>query len=49
MQLNALAKAKPAAEAAEPVRAAPEVFGKLIVEDIAKWSRVAKQTGMKAE
>lgn len=38
-----------AAEAAEPVIDTPEAFGKLIVTDLAKWGRVAKQTGIKAE
>ena len=38
-----------AAEAAEPVIDTPEAFGKLIVNDIAKWGRVAKQIGLHAE
>ena len=38
-----------AAEAAEPVITTPEAFGKLIVNDIAKWSRIAKQAGIRAE
>ena len=37
------------AEAAEPVIDTPAAFGSLIVKDIALWSRVAKQTGIKAE
>jgi tripartite-type tricarboxylate transporter receptor subunit TctC len=37
------------AEAAEPVIESPEAFGKLIVDDIGKWSRVAKQAGIRAE
>lgn len=37
------------ADAAEPVIAAPEYFGRLIAADIAKWSRVARETGIKAE
>ena len=37
------------AEAAEPVVAAPEAFGKLIAENITKWSRIAKEAGIKAE
>ncbi len=37
------------AEAAEPVVSTPEAFGKLIVNDLAKWSRVAKQAGIRAE
>jgi len=38
-----------AAEAAEAVVDTPEAFGKLIVSDIAKWSRIAKQAGIRAE
>jgi tripartite-type tricarboxylate transporter receptor subunit TctC len=38
-----------AAEAAEPVIATPEAFGKLIVNDLAKWGRIAKQAGIRAE
>ena len=37
------------AEAAEPTVGTPEAFGKLIVNDIAKWSRIAKQTGIRAD
>ena len=37
------------AEAAEPVNTTPEAFGKLIVENIAKWSRIAKEAGIRAE
>ena len=37
------------AEAAEPVIETPEAFGKLIVNDIGKWGRVAKQAGLHAE
>ena len=37
------------AEAAEPVISTPEAFGKLIVNDLAKWSRIAKQAGIRAE
>jgi tripartite-type tricarboxylate transporter receptor subunit TctC len=37
------------AEAAEPVTTTPEAFGKLIVNDIAKWGRVAKESGIRAE
>ena len=37
------------AEAAEAIVAAPEVFGKLIADDVEKWRRVARQTGMRAE
>ena len=37
------------AEAAEPVIDTPEAFGKLIVNDIAKWSRIAKQAGIRAD
>ena len=37
------------AEAAEPVIATPDAFGKLIASDIAKWGQIAKQAGIKAE
>lgn len=37
------------AEAAEPVVSTPEAFGKLIVNDIAKYLRIAKQAGIRAE
>lgn len=37
------------AEAAEPVITTPEAFGKLIVNDLAKWGRIAKQAGIRAE
>ena len=37
------------AEAAEPVISTPEAFGKLIVNDIAKWGRIAKEANIKAE
>jgi len=37
------------AEAAEPATTTPEVFGTLIVSEIAKWSRVAKESGIRAE
>ena len=37
------------AEAAEPVNTTPEAFGKLIVNDIAKWARIAKEAGIRAE
>jgi len=37
------------AEAAEPVIGTPEAFGKLIVNDIAKHARIAKQAGIRAE
>jgi tripartite-type tricarboxylate transporter receptor subunit TctC len=37
------------AEAAEPLIDTPAAFGTRIVNDIALWSRVAKQTGIKAE
>ena len=36
------------ADAAQPVIAAPEAFGKLIAEDVAKWIKVAKSAGIKA-
>jgi len=38
-----------AAEAAEPVVAPPEAFGKIIADDIAKFTRVAKQAGITAQ
>jgi tripartite-type tricarboxylate transporter receptor subunit TctC len=37
------------AEAAEPVIDTPEAFGKTIANDIAKWNRIAKQAGIRAE
>jgi tripartite-type tricarboxylate transporter receptor subunit TctC len=37
------------AEAAEPVITTPEAFGKLIANDLAKWSRIAKEAGIRAE
>jgi tripartite-type tricarboxylate transporter receptor subunit TctC len=37
------------AEAAEPVIGTPEAFGELVVNDIAKWGRIAKQAGIRAE
>jgi len=37
------------AEAAEPVVTTPEAFGKLIADNITKWSRIAKEAGIKAE
>jgi len=37
------------AEAAEPMIASPETFGKLIAADIAKWGKVAKQAGITAQ
>ena len=37
------------AEAAEPVITTPDAFGKLIVHDIEKWGRVAKEAGIRAE
>lgn len=37
------------AEAAEPVIAPPEAFGKLIAINVAKWSRVAREAGIKAQ
>ncbi len=38
-----------AAEAAEPVAASPKAFSDLIVNDLAKWSRIAKQAGIRAQ
>jgi tripartite-type tricarboxylate transporter receptor subunit TctC len=37
------------AEAAEPTTTTPEAFGKLVVDDIGKWGRVAKQAGIRGE
>lgn len=37
------------AEAAEPVITTPDEFGKLVVNDIAKWGRIAKEAGIRAE
>ena len=37
------------ADAAEPVVGPPEVFQKLIHDDIRKWARIAKETGIQAE
>jgi tripartite-type tricarboxylate transporter receptor subunit TctC len=37
------------AEAAEPVNTTPEAFGKLIVDNIGKWGRIAKEAGIRAE
>ncbi len=37
------------AEAADPVIASPETFGKFITADLAKWARIAKASGIKAE
>ena len=37
------------AEAAEPVVDTPEAFGSLIVNDISKWTRIAKQAGIRTE
>jgi tripartite-type tricarboxylate transporter receptor subunit TctC len=37
------------AEAAEPVISTPEAFGKLIVTDIVKWGRTAKEAGIRVE
>jgi tripartite-type tricarboxylate transporter receptor subunit TctC len=37
------------AEAADPVIATPEAFGKLITNDLAKWSRIAKQANIRIE
>lgn len=36
-------------EAAAPVTGTPEAFGKLVVNDIAKWGRVAKEANIRAE
>lgn len=37
------------AEAAEPVITTPEAFGELIANEIAKWGRIAKEAGIRAE
>jgi tripartite-type tricarboxylate transporter receptor subunit TctC len=37
------------AEAAEPVVDTPEAFGSLIVNDISKWTRIARQAGIRTE
>ena len=37
------------AEAADPVISTPEAFAKLIAGDLAKWSRIARQSGIRAE
>src|SRR4051812_22638174 len=37
------------AEAAEPSTTTPEAFGKLVVDEITKWARVAKEAGIRAE
>jgi tripartite-type tricarboxylate transporter receptor subunit TctC len=36
-------------EAAAPVTGTPEAFGKLVVNDIAKWGRVAREANIRAE
>ena len=36
-------------EAAEPIVGTPEAFQKLILDEIQKWIKVAKETGIKAE
>ena len=38
-----------AAEAAEPVIKTPDEFGKLIINDLAKWARIAKEANIRAE
>ena len=37
------------AEAADPVIASPEAFGKLIASDLDKWGRIAKLSGIRAD
>jgi tripartite-type tricarboxylate transporter receptor subunit TctC len=37
------------AEAADPVIASPEAFAKLIANDLEKWNRIAKLSGIRAE
>jgi tripartite-type tricarboxylate transporter receptor subunit TctC len=38
-----------AAEAAEPVVAPPEAFAKIIITDLAKWARIARESGIRAQ
>jgi len=38
-----------AADAADPVTGPPEMFGKLVREEVATWTRVAKAAGIKVE
>jgi tripartite-type tricarboxylate transporter receptor subunit TctC len=38
-----------AAEGAEPVTDTPEAFGRLIASELAKWGRIAKQAGIRAQ
>ena len=38
-----------AAEGAEPVTDTPDAFGRLIAGELLKWSRIAKQAGIKAQ
>ena len=38
-----------AAEGAEPVTDTPDAFGKLIAAELGKWSRIAKQAGIRAQ
>ena len=37
------------AEAAETVITTPEAFGKLIADELAKWSRIAREAGIRAD
>jgi tripartite-type tricarboxylate transporter receptor subunit TctC len=37
------------AEAADPVIGPPEAFAKLIMSEMTKWARIAKQAGIKAD
>ena len=37
------------ADAAEPVIVTPEVFGRLVADDVARWTKVAKAAGIKAQ
>ena len=37
------------AEAAEPIVAGPDAMAKLITSELQKWSRVAKETGIRVE
>ncbi len=37
------------AEGADPLQMTPEEFGRFIVQETAKWSRVVKEAGIRAE
>jgi tripartite-type tricarboxylate transporter receptor subunit TctC len=38
-----------ASQAADPLSATPEAFGKMIAADIRKWARVAKEAGLSVQ